>query len=184
MVTINHDAPAFSATRRLISLSAQLTVLAALSLLVAACGSGGSQPAASDSGGQARIAVTQTQSDDIQSQITKVPVEGGGNYFDVSVAGLATMLKAKDFPMINVHIPYEGEIEPTDAFIPYNEIEQNIGKLPTDKGARIVLYCRSGSMSATAARVLAKQGYANVYNLDGGMIAWKASGYPLADKQR
>jgi rhodanese-related sulfurtransferase len=113
-----------------------------------------------------------------------VPVEGGGSYFDVSVAGLASMLRAKDFPLINVHIPYEGEIEPTDAFIPYNEIEQNLGRLPADKSARIVLYCRSGSMSATAARVLAKQGYANVYNLDGGMIAWKAAGHPLADKKR
>ena len=94
------------------------------------------------------------------------------------------MLKNKDFPLINVHIPYEGEIEPTDAFVPYNEMEANLGRLPSDKGARIALYCRSGSMSATAARVLVKQGYTNVFNLDGGIIGWQQAGYPVAHKTR
>ncbi len=63
-------------------------------------------------------------------------------------------------------------------------METNLAKLPQDKGAKIVLYCRSGSMSATAARVLVKQGYTNVYNLDGGMIGWQQAGFPLAQKSR
>ncbi len=37
-------------------------------------------------------------------------------------------------------------------------------------------------MSATAARELVKLGYTDVWNLDGGMIAWKQLGYPLLDK--
>ena len=117
-------------------------------------------------------------------QTQEVPVEGGGSYTDVSAVGLAAMLESKDFPMINVHIPYEGEIERTDLFIPFDEIAQNLNKLPTDKDARVVLYCRSGSMSATAARELVSLGYTDVWNLYGGMIAWRQAGYPVLDKDQ
>lgn len=117
---------------------------------------------------------------DVQTQ--KVPVEGGGSYTDVNADGLATMLENKDFPLINVHIPYEGEIPDTDLFIPYDEVEANLEQLPPDKAAKLVLYCRSGGMSAITARILVALGYSNVWNLDGGMIAWKQAGYPLLDK--
>ena len=115
------------------------------------------------------------------SQLQKVPVDGGGSYTDVSAAGLAEMLKQKDFPLMNVHIPYEGEIKGTDFFVPFNRIDANLGKLPADKSAKLVVYCRSGAMSAIAARTLVKLGYTNVWNLDGGMIAWRELGYPLLD---
>jgi hypothetical protein len=71
-------------------------------------------------------------------QRQKVPVEGGGSYTDLNAAGLATMLEDKDFPLINVHIPYEGEIPDTDLFIPYNEMEANLEKVPLDKAAKLV----------------------------------------------
>ncbi|MHB9092822.1 MAG: rhodanese-like domain-containing protein [Chloroflexota bacterium] len=127
-------------------------------------------------------AASRATNQDAQTQ--KVPVEGGGSYTDVSAAGLATMLNNKDFPLINVHVPYAGEIEPTDLFIPFDQIGSHLDKLPRDKGARIVLYCRSGSMSATAARALVKIGYTDIWNLDGGMIGWKEAGHPVVDKNR
>lgn len=36
------------------------------------------------------------------------------------------MLENKDFLLLNVHITYEGEIQGTDLFVPYNEIEQKL----------------------------------------------------------
>ena len=121
------------------------------------------------SGGQAREA-------------RKVPVEGGGSYTDVSPGGLARMLARKEFPLINVHIPYEGEIAGTDRFVPFDQVATKLAELPADRNAKLVLYCRSGSMSATAARVLVKLGYTDAWNLDGGMIAWKQAGYPVVQK--
>ena len=103
----------------------------------------------------------------------------GGTYSDVSAAELQTMLANKDFTFVNVHIPFEGDIANTDLSIPYNEIDQNLGQLPADKSAKIVLYCRSDRMSSMAAETLVGLGYTNVWNLDGGMVAWEQAGLPL-----
>ncbi len=123
-----------------------------------------------------------------QSNTTPAPaVEGigkqvtvsGGTYTDISAAELQTMLANKEFTFVNVHIPFEGNIASTDLSIPYNEIEQNLDKLPAEKDAKIVLYCRSGRMSTLAAEALVKQGYTNVWNLDGGMVGWEQAGYSV-----
>ena len=100
-------------------------------------------------------------------------------YSDITSDQLKTMLQKKDFYFVNVHVPYEGEIEKTDAFIPYNEIEKNLEKLPKDKNAKIVLYCRSGRMSTIAAKRLTELGYTNIGNLLLGMHDWQSKGYSL-----
>lgn len=102
-----------------------------------------------------------------------------GSYQDVTAKELDSMLKSKDFLFINVHIPFAGNIAGTDLSIAYDQIEQNLSQLPADKSMKIVLYCRSGRMSAIAAEELVSLGYANVWNLDGGMDDWVQSGYKL-----
>jgi rhodanese-related sulfurtransferase len=103
-------------------------------------------------------------------------------YADISVEQLAKLLENKDFTLVNVHIPYEGEIEQTDLFIPFDEIGDHLDQLP-DQDAPLVLYCRSGSMSTSAAGELSALGYTNVVEVDGGFNAWKAAGYELLDKR-
>jgi rhodanese-related sulfurtransferase len=107
----------------------------------------------------------------------------GGAYTNITPQELETMLGKKDFVLVNTHIPYEGEINPTDAFVPYDALDENLGKLPSDKHAKIVLYCRSDRMSTIAAQALVKKGYTNLYNLSGGMVAWESAGYPLVVKK-
>lgn len=103
----------------------------------------------------------------------------GGSYQNVTAKELNSMLKSKDFLFINVHTPFAGNIPGTDLSIAYDQIGQNLSQLPADKSAKIVLYCRSGRMSAIAAEELVSLGYTNVWNLDGGMDAWEQSGYKL-----
>lgn len=124
------------------------------------------------------------QSQPAGATVGKKVTVAGGAYTNISSDELKAMLEKKDFPFINVHIPYEGEIANTDAFIPYDQIDKNLDKLPKDKNAKIVLYCRSGRMSQIAAETLVKQGYTNVFNHVGGMVDWQAKGYPLLDKPK
>lgn len=99
-------------------------------------------------------------------------------YTDISVQDLEAMLPTKDFTLVNVHIPYEGEISQTDAFVPFDEIEAHLDELPA-KDAPIVLYCRSGNMSTTAAETLVGLGYTNVMEVDGGFVEWEKQGNAL-----
>ena len=107
-----------------------------------------------------------------------VPV-GMGSYQSIGPAELDTMLKNKDFVLINVHIPFAGDIVGTDLSIPYDQIEQNLSQLPADKAAKIVLYCRSGRMSQIAAEELVSLGYTNIWDLKGGMVDWEQAGYSI-----
>ena len=100
----------------------------------------------------------------------------------LTAAQLVTMLAKKDFFLVNVHIPYEGEIANTDAFIDYDTIADHLDKLPKDRNASIVLYCRGGGMSDIASRALVQLGYSQVSDLVGGMDGWKDAGFPLIEK--
>jgi phage shock protein E len=142
-----------------------LSLLTLTMLLIASCG----------------LTNTPTESQSATGDIFSLPKNAEG-YIDISVDQLKLTLANKDFSLINVHIPYEGELPQTDSFIPYNEIEANLGQLPADKNARIVLYCRSGRMSTEAAQTLVNLGYTKVAEVDGGMHAWQAAGNELSSK--
>ena len=94
-------------------------------------------------------------------------------YRDITAAELKAVLEKDDFFLLDVHIPEQKHIKGTDAFIPYNEIEKYVDRLPKDKDTKIVVYCRTGSMSAEASRTLLRLGYKKVYNLLGGIKAWE-----------
>jgi len=110
----------------------------------------------------------------------QVQVEGGA-YTEISVSELQSMSKDKDkdFTLVNVHVPFEGDIPNTDVSIPYDQIAQNLNQLPADKNAEIVLYCSSDRMSTIASETLVGLGYTNIYNLDGGMVAWENAGLEI-----
>lgn len=150
-----------------------------LPLVLAACGA----PLAPTST-PATAVPTVTTASDVAAGIALVSAlpRNADGYVDISVEQLAAMLDRKDFTLVNVHIPYEGELTKTDRFIPYDQIGEQLDQLPA-KDAPIVLYCRSGRMSTEAAQALVEQGYTNVYELDGGFNAWQAAGYELLNKQ-
>lgn len=48
-----------------------------------------------------------------------------------------------------------------------------------DKNEPIYVYCHVGGRSSKACKDLAKAGFTKVYNIDGGIVAWKEAGYEL-----
>lgn len=60
---------------------------------------------------------------------------------------------------------------PGSTLIPLNALVGEASKKLPDKQATIFIYCRSGSRSKVAVKMLIKQEYTNVFNL-GGIIRW------------
>jgi len=93
----------------------------------------------------------------------------------ISPSEFAERVREKNAFVVDVHTPEQTHIPGTDAVIPFDRIQANKDKLPTDKSVPIFVYCRSGSMSATAAEEIAALGFTNVYDLAGGTNAYKES---------
>jgi len=100
----------------------------------------------------------------------------------ISPDDLHEALTHKDFLLINVHVPYAGEIPGTDTHIPYNDPDAIRAYIGEDLGRKIVLYCMTNSMSGIAGNRLIDDGYWAVRYLDGGMNAWAAAGYPFSGR--
>jgi len=68
--------------------------------------------------------------------------------------------------------------------IPMNGFKKQIGTLQKHKDKPIVVTCRSGSQSSMACQQLRKEGFENVHNLRGGVLAWQSANLPLTKKKR
>lgn len=62
--------------------------------------------------------------------------------------------------------------------IPLQQLPQRFNEIGRD--LPVVFYCQSGARSMQASLFLSARGWTQVYNLDGGVIAWTKSGLPLA----
>ena len=108
------------------------------------------------------------------STMHDMDMPSGGAHRLVNPLGFEAAFAEPDAVIVNVHVPYDGEIEGTDLFLPYDRIDA--ASLPSDRDTPLVVYCRSGSMSAKAVVTLAGLGYTNIVELDGGINAWRVSG--------
>jgi sulfur-carrier protein adenylyltransferase/sulfurtransferase len=98
-----------------------------------------------------------------------------------------TEVKAKldrgdDFELIDVREPYEYQIcnIPGAKLIPLGELPKRLNEL--DRNAEIVAHCKSGKRSQQAVDLLKKNGYSNVLNMTGGILAWSDKVDPSVPK--
>lgn len=92
---------------------------------------------------------------------------------------LALLKKQQNTYLLDVRTPEEFQQARIAGahLIPIDQVMQRVGELPKDRP--ILVYCAVGSRSAQVFSFLARRGYAEVYNLEGGIYAWAAKGYPL-----
>lgn len=63
--------------------------------------------------------------------------------------------------------------------VPLDALEHRLPKLAGYADRDVVVICRAGARSATAGAMLRRAGFLRVFNLRGGMLAWKAAGLPV-----
>jgi len=79
--------------------------------------------------------------------------------------------RGDDLFLLDVREPYEYKIAQIGGtLIPQNDVPNRLAEIPRDK--EIVVQCRSGARSQRIAELLKQQGYTQVVNLAGGILAW------------
>lgn len=68
---------------------------------------------------------------------------------------------------------------PGAKFLPLSQWEKVSSVLDQDKNKKIILQCRSGKRSFNAAMNLMDRGFEDLYNLEGGIMAWSDAGYKI-----
>lgn len=61
--------------------------------------------------------------------------------------------------------------------IPLGQLPGRLDEVPKDKP--VIVTCRTGNRSAQAVKFLRDQGYTNIHNQAGGIVAWQNAGYPV-----
>lgn len=91
---------------------------------------------------------------------------------------LALLKERRDVFLLDVRTPEEYQQARLAGahLIPIDQLARRLSELPSDRP--ILVYCAVGSRSAQVFNFLARRGYPEVYNLDGGIYAWAMRGYP------
>jgi rhodanese-related sulfurtransferase len=106
-------------------------------------------------------------------------VSQSAQIMDISPAEVFQIIKNdEDYLIVDVRTKEEydsGHLEGA-LLLPVQELEGRLDELPMDKP--IIVYCRSGNRSRTAANILIDNGFTMVYDM-GGISSWTAEGYPV-----
>lgn len=101
------------------------------------------------------------------------PIMQNADGLEITVTELKARFDRGERPLvIDVREPYEREIAsiPYTVLIPMNEVPNRLSEIPRDR--EVILHCRSGKRSMTVLEYLQSQGYTQVKNLAGGVLAW------------
>lgn len=99
---------------------------------------------------------------------------------NVSPADAVQVINRQAGAVIDVREPAEyktGHI-PNAMNVPMSSLATQVKQLEKHKDRPLVIACRSGNRSLSAAMMLRKHGFAQVYNLAGGMNAWQRDSLP------
>ncbi|MGY6213608.1 rhodanese-like domain-containing protein [Methylolobus aquaticus] len=103
----------------------------------------------------------------------------------VTPAGAVALMNGEQTIVIDVREPHEfsaGHIE-NARHIPLGKIDDRAYELQESKTSPVIVACQSGTRSPQACRKLAALGFTDVYELQGGMVAWEEAKLPISRKR-
>ena len=72
---------------------------------------------------------------------------------------------------------YDDSHIPGVTLIPMSTIADRLSEIPKDK--TVIVTCRSGNRSSQVATYLRQQGFMNIHDMAGGIVAWQNAGLPV-----
>lgn len=100
---------------------------------------------------------------------------------EIGTLNVTQLINTRNAALLDIREPkeFEGGRIPNAIHIPAGQLgsrSQELGKLVSRP---IVVYSERGGRSRTADAALGKQGFKDIYYLNGGFAAWKAAGLPV-----
>lgn len=91
---------------------------------------------------------------------------------EITAIELKQLIDSKaDFQLIDVREPHEVEIATIGGeLIPMGDVMDSLDKI--NKSKKVVIYCRTGNRSGSVIAALSNEGFNNLYNLKGGILAY------------
>jgi len=108
-----------------------------------------------------------------------------GSVARVDVAGAARELAGAGAPLVldvRTSAEHVGAHVAGSVAIPLAELDRRVDEVPRDR--RVLVHCKSGYRSMTAASLLQRRGHARVVDVAGGLDAWLAAGLPVVRRER
>ncbi|MHA1927785.1 MAG: rhodanese-like domain-containing protein [Candidatus Thorarchaeota archaeon] len=104
------------------------------------------------------------------------------DYEDIAVDMVYCMMNdPSSSDLIVLDVRYQSEYALNHLYntllMPFDELSERIGELEEYKDYTIIVYCRSGTRSSEASEILVEHGFAKVFNMLGGILAWIDKGY-------
>ncbi|HVE48719.1 MAG TPA: rhodanese-like domain-containing protein [Casimicrobiaceae bacterium] len=99
----------------------------------------------------------------------------------IGTLGATHLINTRDAVLVDLRESkdYEAGRVPNAVHIPLSQLDARGSELAKHAARPLVAYCENGSRSRLAAATLAKQGFAEIYLLNGGFRAWKDAGLPV-----
>jgi rhodanese-related sulfurtransferase len=107
-------------------------------------------------------------------------------YKTVSATGAVALLNRDDALLIDVREPHEyaaGHIE-NARHLSLARLKDGLYEFDDRKGDPVIVYCQQGTRSKEACKQMVKQGFAQVYYLNGGMLSWEDAKLPVSRKKK
>jgi rhodanese-related sulfurtransferase len=108
------------------------------------------------------------------ARVSAVDVHEAARRLDQMPGGRAPLLvdvrEANEFAAVRI---------PGAVLLPLSELQTRYAELPRDRA--LLLHCAAGKRSLVAAEFLKRNGYADVTNVDGGIIEWQKAGLPVRE---
>ena len=146
-----------------------LTALIAIAVLAACGGQGATQPSDAPVAENVVEAVA-------ESVAESAPLELPAT---VDAKTVAEIKDRSDVVVLDVREQWEYDENhiPGVVHIAMNDVPARLSEIPTD--GTVIVSCRSGNRSGQVTDFLRQQGYTNVHNLQGGILAWQQAGLPV-----
>lgn len=109
---------------------------------------------------------------------------GGGT--GVSTTEATLLINRENAKILDVRADdeYAAGHLPDALHIPLDKLAERIGEIQKWKEKPVIVCCASGTRASRACGELKKQGFTRLYNLTGGIEAWRQAGLPLKKGER